>query len=65
VDEQVEEEANVDAVVQDLRRVEGVPGRHVHAWDRELGQRAPGAAEDTRRIGEPRAPRTKKQGAPG
>ncbi len=46
VDEQVEEEANVDAVVQDLRRVEGVPAG-MFMLDRELGQRAPGAAEDT------------------
>lgn len=46
VDEQVEEEANVDAVVQDLRRVEGVPAG-MFMLDRELGQRAPGVAEDT------------------
>ncbi|GAB4574285.1 MAG: ferritin [Anaerolineae bacterium] len=42
VDEQVEEEASVDAVVQDLKRVEGVPAG-LFMLDRELGQRAPGA----------------------
>ncbi len=42
VDEQVEEEANVDSVVQDLKRVEGVPAG-LFMLDRELGQRAPAA----------------------
>ena len=38
VDEQVEEEANVDAVVQDLRRVADFPAG-LFMLDRELGQR--------------------------
>lgn len=47
VDEQVEEEASVDAVVQDLKRVEGFPAG-LFMLDRELGQRtseAEGEAE--------------------
>lgn len=45
VDEQVEEEANVDGVVQDLRRVEGFPAG-LFMLDRELaGRAAPSAAE--------------------
>jgi len=42
VDEQVEEEASVDAVVQDLKRVQDMPAG-MFMLDRELGQRAPGA----------------------
>ncbi len=45
VDEQVEEEASVDAVVQDLRRVADFPPG-LFLMDRELGQRQLGAAED-------------------
>ncbi len=40
VDEQVEEEASVDAVVQDLKRVQDFPAG-LFMLDRELGQRAP------------------------
>lgn len=45
VDEQVEEEASVDAVVQDLKRVQDFPAG-LFMMDRELGQRAPAAAEE-------------------
>lgn len=44
VDEQVEEEASVDAVVQDLRRVEGFPSG-LFMLDRELGRRMAGGGE--------------------
>ncbi len=44
VDEQVEEEASVDAVVQDLRRVADFPPG-IFMMDRELGTRGPAAAE--------------------
>ena len=46
VDEQVEEESNVDAVIQDLRRVENNPAG-LFMLDRELAQRMAAAAEDT------------------
>ncbi len=45
VDEQVEEEASVDAVVQQLRRVSNSSSL-LFLLDRELGQRPSGAAED-------------------
>jgi ferritin len=45
VDEQVEEEASVDAVVQDLKRVADFPAG-LFMLDRELGQRPPAAAEE-------------------
>ncbi len=45
VDEQVEEEASVDAVVQDLKRVQDYPAG-LFMLDRELGQRTPAAAEE-------------------
>ena len=38
VDEQVEEEANADAIVQKLKMVEKVPGG-LYIMDKELGQR--------------------------
>jgi ferritin len=43
VDEQVEEESNVDAVIQDLRRVEGNPSG-LFLLDRELSQRVAATA---------------------
>jgi ferritin len=45
VDEQVEEEASVDLVVQDLRRVEGFPAG-LFLLDRELSQRSGEAAAE-------------------
>ncbi len=42
VDEQVEEEENVSAIVADLKRVSGVP-QAMLMLDRELGQRQPSA----------------------
>jgi len=41
----VEEEASVDAVVQDLKRVQDMPAG-MFMLDRELGQRAPGAGAE-------------------
>ena len=45
VDEQVEEEASVDAVVQDIRRVADFPPG-LFMMDRELGLRPPAAAAE-------------------
>jgi ferritin len=45
VDEQVEEEASVDAVVQDLKRVADFPAG-LFMLDRELGQRGPEEGEE-------------------
>jgi ferritin len=45
VDEQVEEEASVDAVVQDVKRVEGFPAG-LFMLDRELAQRVMSAPAD-------------------
>ena len=44
IDEQVEEESSVDAVVQDMRRVQDFPPG-MFILERELGSRAPGAEE--------------------